>query len=49
MYAFLVKVISKRTGIPEEKVTEELYRNPFIFHTFIFSKFARSKARERII
>jgi F420-non-reducing hydrogenase small subunit len=49
MYAFLVKVISKRTGIPEEKVKEELYRNPFIFHTFIFSKFARSKARERII
>jgi hypothetical protein len=49
MYAFLVKVISKRTNIPEEKVKEELYRNPFIFHTFIFSKFARSKARERII
>jgi F420-non-reducing hydrogenase small subunit len=49
MYAFLVKVISKRTGIPEEKVKGELYRNPFIFHTFIFSKFARSKARERII
>jgi F420-non-reducing hydrogenase small subunit len=49
MYAFLVKVISKRTGIPEKKVKEELYRNPFIFHTFIFSKFARSKARERII
>ncbi|MEM3700009.1 MAG: F420-nonreducing hydrogenase [Candidatus Bathyarchaeia archaeon] len=49
MYAFLVKVISKRTSIPEEKVKEELYRNPFIFHTFIFSKFARSKARERII
>ncbi|MDH7477363.1 MAG: F420-nonreducing hydrogenase [Candidatus Bathyarchaeota archaeon] len=49
MYAFLVKVISKRTGIPEEKVKEELYNNPFIFHTFIFSKFARSKARERII
>ncbi|MGQ9506764.1 MAG: F420-nonreducing hydrogenase [Candidatus Bathycorpusculaceae bacterium] len=49
MYAFFVKVISKRTGIPEEKVKAELYRNPFIFHTFIFSKFARSKARERII
>jgi F420-non-reducing hydrogenase small subunit len=49
MYAFLVKVISKRTSIPEEKVKEELYRNPFIFHTFIFSKFERFKARERII
>jgi F420-non-reducing hydrogenase small subunit len=49
MYAFLVQVISKRTGIPEERVKEELYRNPFIFHTFIFSKFERSKARERVI
>ena len=33
IYTFLVKVISKRTSIPEEKVKEELYRNPFIFHT----------------
>jgi len=49
MYAFLVQVISKRTGIPEERVREELYRNPFVFHTFIFSKFERSKARERVI
>lgn len=49
MYAFLIKVISKRTSIPEKKVKEELYRNPFIFHTFIFSKFERFKARERII
>ena len=49
MYAFFVKVISKRTSIPEEKVKEELYRNPFIFHTFIFSKFERFKARERVI
>jgi F420-non-reducing hydrogenase small subunit len=49
MYAFLVQVISKRTSIPEERVKEELYRNPFIFHTFIFSKFERSKARERVI
>lgn len=49
MYTLLVKVISKRTGIPEEKVKEELYRNPFIFHTFIFSKFERFKARERVI
>ena len=49
MYAFFVKVISKRTSIPEEKVKDELYRNPFIFHTFIFSKFERFKARERVI
>jgi len=49
MYAFLVNVISKRTAIPEENVKEELYRNPFIFHTFIFSKFERSKARDRVI
>jgi F420-non-reducing hydrogenase small subunit len=49
MYALLVKVISARTGIGEEKVKEELYRNPFIFHTFIFSRFERFKARERVI
>lgn len=49
MYALLIKVISARTGIAEEKVKEELYRNPFIFHTFIFSKFERLKARERVI
>jgi len=49
IYTFLVKVISKRTGIPEEKVKEELYRSPFIFHTFIFSRFERFKARERVI
>jgi F420-non-reducing hydrogenase small subunit len=49
IYKFLVKVISKRTGISEKKVKEELYRNPFIFHTFIFSKFERFKARERVI
>ncbi|MEM2937551.1 MAG: F420-nonreducing hydrogenase [Candidatus Bathyarchaeia archaeon] len=49
IYAFLVKVISKRTSIPEEKVKEELHRNPFVFHTFIFSKFERFKARERVI
>jgi len=49
IYTFLVKVISKRTSIPEETVKEELYRNPFIFHTFIFSKFERFKARERVI
>ncbi len=49
MYSFLVKVISKRSGVPEDKVKAELYRNPFIFHTFIFSRFERFKARERII
>jgi F420-non-reducing hydrogenase small subunit len=49
MYSFLVKVISKRTNVPEESVREELYRNPFIFHTFIFSRFERFKSRERII
>jgi len=49
MYAFLVRVVSKRTSIPEEAIRTELYRTPFIFHTFIFSKFERSKARERVI
>ena len=49
MYAFLVKVISARTAIPEEKVKEELHRNPFIFHTFILSGSDRFRARERII
>ena len=49
MYAFLVQVIATRTGIPPHIVKDELYRNPFIFHTFIFSKFERSKARERVI
>jgi F420-non-reducing hydrogenase small subunit len=49
IYAFLVKVISARTSIPEEKVNEELYHNPFVFHTFIFSKFERFQARERVI
>lgn len=49
MYAFLVKVISTRTSIPEETVKQELYRNPFVFHTFIFSTFERAKARDRVI
>jgi F420-non-reducing hydrogenase small subunit len=49
MYSFLITVISRRTSIPEQTIREELYRNPFIFHTFIFSKFERSKARERVI
>jgi hypothetical protein len=45
----LVKVISARTGISEPTVKQELYRNPFIFHTFIFSKLERTKEKERII
>lgn len=49
MYAFLVKVIADRTGITEEGVRKELYRNPFVFHTFIFSKFERAKSKERVI
>jgi len=49
IYSFLIRVISTRTGISEEKVKEELHRNPFIFHTFIFSKFERFKARGRVV
>jgi F420-non-reducing hydrogenase small subunit len=49
LYSFLIKVISKGTGIAEEKIKKELYSNPFVFHTFIFSKFARFKSRERIV
>lgn len=49
IYSFLVKVISVRTGVVEEKIRKELYRNPFIFHTFVFSKIERFKARERVI
>lgn len=49
MYAFLVKVIASRTSINEERIKAELYRNPFVFHTFIFSSFERAKAREKVI
>ena len=49
LYSFLIKVISKRTGIAEEKIKKELYSNPFVFHTFIFSKFERFRSRERIV
>lgn len=49
VYALLVKVISSRTGITEKTVKKELYRNPFIFHTFIFSKLERTKEKDRII
>jgi len=49
IYAFMVKVFSHRTGIPEERIRKELHRNPFVFHTFIFSRLARFKSKERII
>jgi len=49
MYSFLVKVIASRTSIPEETIKEELYRNPFVFHTFIFSRFERAKARDKVV
>jgi F420-non-reducing hydrogenase small subunit len=49
MYRLLVKAISVRTGIVEEEVKKELYSNPFVFHTFIFSKLERFRSRERII
>lgn len=49
IYALLVKVIATRTGIPEGNVKKELYRNPFVFHTFIFSRLERFKARDRVI
>lgn len=49
IYAFLMKVISRRTGISEKRIRKELQRNPFFFHMFIFSKLARFKSRERII
>jgi len=49
MYAFLINVISRRTSISAETIRAELYRNPFIFHTFIFSRFERAKTRERVI
>ena len=49
MYALLVNVISRRTGISPENVRKELHRNPFIFHTFIFSKLARFQSKERVI
>lgn len=49
IYGLLVNVISRRTGIPGESISKELHRNPFVFHTFIFSKLARFKSRERIV
>jgi F420-non-reducing hydrogenase small subunit len=49
LYSFLLETISRRTGISKETVGKELHRNPFIFHTFIFSKLSRFKSRRRII
>ena len=49
IYRLLVKVVSRRTGILEEDVRKELHRNPFIFHTFIFSKLSRTLSKERVI
>jgi F420-non-reducing hydrogenase small subunit len=50
MFELLVSITSKRTGIPVEEVRKELYTNPFVFHTFIFSKsMERFKAKERVI
>lgn len=49
IYSFLIKIISRRTGIKEEKIKNELHRNPFIFHTFIFTKMARFQSLERVI
>jgi len=49
IYALLVNVISRRTGISQESVRKQLHRNPFIFHTFIFSKLARFQSMERVI
>jgi len=50
LYDVLVDIISRRTGIEVEKVRKELYHNPFIFHTFIFSnKLERFKSMERVI
>lgn len=50
LYDFLIRVTSRRTGIDVEEVKKELCQNPFVFHTFIFSKkVERSKSMERII
>jgi F420-non-reducing hydrogenase small subunit len=49
VYSFMVRVFSTRTGISEERIRRELHKGPFVFHTFIFSKLARTKAKEKII
>jgi F420-non-reducing hydrogenase small subunit len=50
LYDFLIRVTSRRTGIDIEEIKKELYQNPFVFHTFIFSKkMERFKSMERII
>jgi F420-non-reducing hydrogenase small subunit len=50
LYNVLVDIVSRRTGIEVDVVRAELYTNPFIFHTFIFSnKVERFKAMERVV
>jgi len=50
LHEVLVRATSGRTGIPVEEVRRELYRNPFVFHAFIFSKkVERFKSKERVI
>lgn len=50
LHDFLIRVTSRRTGIPIEEVRDEIYSNPFIFHTFMFSdKVERFKSRERVV
>ena len=50
LYNVLVDIISRRTGIESSVVRKELYQNPFIFHTFIFSKkLERFKSMNRVI
>lgn len=50
LHEFLVQITSRRTGIDVEEVRRELYRNPFVFHAFIFSKkVERFKSRERVV
>lgn len=50
LHDVLVQATSSRTGIPVEEVKKELYRNPFVFHAFIFSKkIERFKSKERVI
>ena len=49
IYALLVDITSRRTGMTREEIRTRLHENPFVFHTFIFSKLSRFKSRERII
>ena len=49
LYFFLIRVTSKRTGISEEDLRLGLVENPYIFHTFMLSRLARSKVKQRVI